>query len=366
MVDSGGCFAAAYSQGGHALTARSTTYRYLVLFITLVFALSATSVFAVPASKAQQAAEAKERIDRLGTQVEVAAEAYNNARIKHAQLVEQVKTQETRVAEANARIDSLQGDLNARAWSMYRNGPVTFLEVLLQAEDFDEFASTWDVLHNLNENDAKAVIELRTARQEAEAARQDLAAKEQEAAGQVKVMADKKRSIEKQLAEQKRLRAGLEAEIAALKAAEDAREAERARAAAAAAARVSFADFEVKFPPPTRGARSEVVSIAKRYLGAPYPWGADGPNSFDCSGFTMFVYRQVGVSLPHSSSAQFSSGDRVSRDDLEPGDLVFFGSPIHHVGIYVGGGAYIHAPNSGDVVKISALDRSDYRGAVRP
>ena len=245
---------------------------------------------------------------------------------------------------------------------MYRNGPVTFLEVLLQAKDFDEFSATWDILRNLNEDDASAVVELNRARAEAESARKELATKEAAARKQVNVMAEKKKAIQKRLAQQKRVAAGLEREIAALKAAEDA----RAEAARRAAATISFADFNVSFPPPTRASRSEVVNIAMRYRGAPYQWGADGPNSFDCSGFTMFVYRQVGVSLPHSSAAQFGSGERVSRGDLAPGDLVFFGSPVHHVGIYVGGGSYIHAPSSGDVVKISALDRSDYRGAVRP
>jgi cell wall-associated NlpC family hydrolase len=79
----------------------------------------------------------------------------------------------------------------------------------------------------------------------------------------------------------------------------------------------------------------------------------------------MFVYAQVGVDLPHSSSGQISCGQRVSRSDLEPGDLVFFGSPIHHVGIYVGGGMMIHAPHTGEVVSIDPIS-SDYSGACRP
>jgi len=108
------------------------------------------------------------------------------------------------------------------------------------------------------------------------------------------------------------------------------------------------------------------MSIARRYLGAPYRWAASGPNSFDCSGFTMFVYRQVGVSLPHSSRAQIHYGQRVSRGDLKPGDLVFFGSPIHHVGIYAGNNTYIHAPRTGDVVRFSSMNRSGYAGATRP
>ena len=102
-----------------------------------------------------------------------------------------------------------------------------------------------------------------------------------------------------------------------------------------------------------------------RYLGRPYQWGASGPGSFDCSGFTMFVYAQVGVSLPHSSRAQASSGAFVSRGNLQPGDLVFFGNPIHHVGIYVGGGDMIHSPHTGSTVRVSPLE-GGYAGACRP
>jgi cell wall-associated NlpC family hydrolase len=99
--------------------------------------------------------------------------------------------------------------------------------------------------------------------------------------------------------------------------------------------------------------------------GRPYRWAASGPGSFDCSGFTMFVYAQVGVSLPHSSRAQISSGQRVSRASMQPGDLVFFGRPIHHVGIYVGDGMFIHSPRTGDVVSVDPL-LSDFSGACRP
>ncbi len=250
---------------------------------------------------------------------------------------------------------------------MYRTGPITFIEVLLQAQDFAEFASTWDTLRQLNVRDAKDVIALNAARAEARAAEKALATKERSAERQVKVMADNKASIESQIAQRKSMLRGLESEIAAIEAAQEAQQAARARAIADAAARSQLIPVvEQSFPPPTRAARSEVVSVAMRYIGAPYSWGAAGPNSFDCSGFTMFVYRQVGVSLPHSSGAQFGSGERVSRADLQAGDLVFFGSPIHHVGIYVGGGSYIHSPHTGDVVRISPLDRGDYAGAVRP
>lgn len=253
---------------------------------------------------------------------------------------------------------------------MYRSGPVGIVEVLLGANDFDEFAATWDFLKNLNEQEADSVSELKDTRAKVEGLKKDLAGQEAAAAKTVDQMAANKADIKGKLAEQKSLYAGLENEIAALEAAEAAEEARALAAAREASAREASRKSAISptrtFPAPTRAARSEVVAIAKRYLGAPYSWGASGPNSFDCSGFTMFVYSQVGVSLPHSSRAQIGSGQRVSRSDLQPGDLVFFGSPIHHVGIYVGGGAYIHAPSTGDVVKISALSRSDYAGACRP
>jgi cell wall-associated NlpC family hydrolase len=328
--------------------------------LTLSLAVSSVPAFGVPSSKREQAVAAKRQVDRLDARVEAAAEAYNEAADQLFGLRSEMSTLQKRIAKTGKRIDSLQGDLNARAWSMYRNGPVTFLEVLLQAESFDKFAATWDILKSLNKQDANAVIELNAARKEAKAARSELAKKERAAKRQVDIMADRKHSIEGQLAERKNILRGLEGEIAAMEAAD----------AAAAARRASQASYtpviEQFFPPPSRAARGEIVSVAMRYLGAPYRWGADGPNSFDCSGFTMFVYRQVGVSLPHNSGAQFGSGERVSRSDLQPGDLVFFGSPIHHVGIYVGGGSYIHSPRTGDVVRVATLDRGDYVGAVRP
>ncbi|TMK28895.1 MAG: NlpC/P60 family protein [Actinobacteria bacterium] len=91
-----------------------------------------------------------------------------------------------------------------------------------------------------------------------------------------------------------------------------------------------------------------------RYLGVPYVWGGSTPSGFDCSGFVMYVFAQIGVSLPHSSYVQYGMGVPVSMSQLQPGDLVFFAG-ASHVGIYIGGGQFIHAPHTGDVVKISSL-----------
>ena len=109
--------------------------------------------------------------------------------------------------------------------------------------------------------------------------------------------------------------------------------------------------------PPSR--YGGVVGVAMAQLGKPYVWGTAGPSTFDCSGLVVYSYSQVGVSLPHSSYALWNAGVYVSKDQLEPGDLVFFDG-LGHVGIYIGGGQFIHAPHTGDVVKISNLNDGWY------
>ena len=108
------------------------------------------------------------------------------------------------------------------------------------------------------------------------------------------------------------------------------------------------------------------MRTAYAQLGDPYVYGAAGPGSFDCSGLTMFSWAAAGVSLPHSSSAQYGSGPHVSRSNLQPGDLVFFYSPISHVGIYIGNGLIVHAANPGAGVLVAGVFSMPYSGAVRP
>lgn len=124
-----------------------------------------------------------------------------------------------------------------------------------------------------------------------------------------------------------------------------------------AAGNKSVASLSVKVYTPG----TKILETAYTKLGSPYKWGATGPNSFDCSGFTSWVYRQHGISLSRTAQAQSQGGVAVDRSNLQPGDLVFFGSGtgrITHVGIYVGDGKMIHSPQTGDVVKISALHKN--------
>ena len=118
-------------------------------------------------------------------------------------------------------------------------------------------------------------------------------------------------------------------------------------------------------PPASSTSRVQaVLNLAYSKMGCPYVWGAEGPNSFDCSGFTSYVFRNAaGVSIPRTSSAQSGYGQTVSKSNLQPGDLVFFntsGKGVSHVGIYVGGGSMIHAPSSGKTVSVTSINSSYY------
>src|SRR5262245_48578187 len=113
-------------------------------------------------------------------------------------------------------------------------------------------------------------------------------------------------------------------------------------------------------PAPISSRRDEVVRVARTYLGAPYVWGGTSPAGFDCSGFVKYVYGRIGIPLPHGAVAQFKHGNSVPRAELKPGDVVFF-DRLRHNGIYVGDGRFVHATQSGDVVKLSRLDEEWFR-----
>jgi cell wall-associated NlpC family hydrolase len=120
-------------------------------------------------------------------------------------------------------------------------------------------------------------------------------------------------------------------------------------------------------PPAPAAKYGGVVGIAMQYLGVPYRWGGASPSGFDCSGLVMYAYAQIGVSLPHFTGSMWGMGVPVSRGDLQPGDLVFFNG-LGHMGIYAGGGSFVHAPHTGDVVKVSSMSgwyASTYMGARR-
>jgi peptidoglycan DL-endopeptidase CwlO len=312
-----------------------------------------------------QAEAVKSQVDALNNRVEIATEKYLVARDKHDKLLAQTRTAAARVRKAEKRLAKLQTHLDTRANDMYRNGPLGFLDVLLGAQSFDQFARVWDVLRQLNTADANYIAETKAARAEFEAAHADLAAKEKSASRQVSVMSANRKYVVSQLSQRKQVLSGLEAEVSQLQAQEAAAQLAAARATARSLGH-SGSPASDNYPTPSIPAHGDVVAFARSRLGCPYVWAASGPNAFDCSGLAMWCYGKVGISLPHSSAEQYNSGQHVSRKDLQPGDLVFFGSSIHHVGIYIGGGEMIEAPYTGARVRIASAFRSDYHGACRP
>ncbi len=170
-----------------------------------------------------------------------------------------------------------------------------------------------------------------------------------------KRLADEQATVDTKLAEAKELLGQLEAE-----------ERDRLEAEEREAMTVSRSTERVVPDVAASGTAAAAVQYAMAQVGDSYVYGAMGPSSFDCSGLTMFAWGAAGVALPHSSSAQYASGARVSASDLQPGDLVFYYSPISHVGMYIGNGMIVHAANPSTDVAVAGLYSMPYTGAVRP
>src|SRR6185437_17144151 len=236
-----------------------------------------------------------------------------------------------------------------------------------------------DASDRVSEQDSLVLKQVAHLRREVQRRQQEL----QHAHGeQVQVVAERdaaRSSIQSQLGQRQALLGSIRGEIANLQAQERERQAalqrqlasqvqaEQASASETALAQTVAPEPTTTIAPPSR--YGGVVGIAMRYLGTPYVWGGASPGGFDCSGFVMYVFSQVGVSLPHYTGAQWNYPDAVSvsRSQLQPGDLVFFAG-LGHVGIYVGGGNFIHAPHTGSVVRIDSLSGSyaaEYNGAKR-
>ena len=349
--------------------------------------VTAASISAPQAIQSKQA-EAQRvlgEIQQIDSHLGHVVDQYNAATDRLSQLQQQLDTAKRRLGIAKSSNAVAQKTLQQRVVALYENGgDSNVLEVILGASSLDDLLNRVDAAKRVSGQDAKILTQI-------EAARTELAKEEstieKSLAEQKRVVAERaavRAQIESQLGERKRLYDSIKSQIVQLQAQERARqkqliaEAERrlAAASAAAATQAITGTTSVVQPTPVQPAPTVsptpsvipaapaatyggVVGIAMQYLGTPYVWAGASPGGFDCSGFVMYVYGQVGVSLPHNAAAQYGYGSPVSRDQLAPGDLVFFDG-LGHVGIYIGGGQFIHSPHTGDVVKISSLSDSWY------
>ena len=336
-----------------------------VLFRSGVTALlaSGVAVAAVPgignAEPSTSIAAVQQRINALTAKVDAAVEQYNQAQISLSKAQSDLAAVHARLAQQQAAVDAKKQAMAQFVAAAYRSGGSDQLVTLVTTSSPQTFLDRADALDRLATGQQEALDALTAARLRLD---EDQQAADQKAAQQKKATASlqaQKNQIQSMLAQQQQILSGLKAE--------QRRQLEAAQAAAAArAASQARASRDAYRSVPASGRAAIAVRFAYAQLGKPYQYGGAGPNTYDCSGLTMDAWGAAGVSLPHSAADQYNYGPHISRGDLQPGDLVFFGSPIHHVGIYIGNGNMIDAPHTGTVVQIQAVFRSDYVGASRP
>lgn len=377
-------------------------------FIGGAAALGATSLIIPEFAFAETAAEKQAEADAVRNQLvglqadlETAGENYYAALDEQESAQRSMEEQQVKIDETTEEIEGLQDRLSTRARSMYRSGSTTFIDFLLGASSFAEFTQNWELLNQINANDADLVDQTKAAREQLQAAKDEFARQEQIAAqkaaeckqihDEVQVKVQNATDLMNSLDEE--ARALLEQEQAAAAAAAAAQAQAEAEAAAAAAGGNGGSNqgggsndggnqgggnqggggndgggSTIVYPGGggSAGDNSAAYSYACSRIGCPYVWGAEGPDSFDCSGLVTWAYRQLGIELPHQSEAQMARATRVvSVSEARPGDVLW---RYGHVGIAggYGGTPYVHAPTFGACVRnIDSLSWSNFTNALQ-
>lgn len=382
-------------------------------FVTILGLLAASALFLIVAgvattepaaieSQRAELAQIQAEVDRINGEVSAAAERYNGAVYELNQVKDRI-TQNTRSLKVTKRdLDRMQKVLNERLLRLYTTREPSLAEVLVNSGSISEAADRIELLQRVGAHDANVVTNLHTTRDRLAELRNELIADRKTAAEQVETRAQEQARIQSLLAERKAVWDSANAELQQLIKAEQERQrreaerqaelarqraaAERQQEQAAAAAQQQNATPAPtqESPAPESGGQetpaaatpaaalpsgsgnSSAANVAMQYLGTPYVWGGESPSGFDCSGLATYAYRQIGKSVPHYTVAAYNAFPKVPLGSLQAGDLVFFNG-LNHMGIYIGGGQYVHAPQTGDVVKVSSLSgRSDIVGASRP
>jgi len=353
-----------------------------------------------------QIAATRDELAGLDTQMTTATEAFDAGRLRLDRARTDAANAAARVTRANRTVQDAVDKRRDLAATAYRAGGLDTLTAILSGSPGNALDRV-GALDALARRADAAETEERLARVDLTAARAVAQASLASAQAAFDDVAAQKQIIQTAATRQKGLLDGLIAKQADLerKAREAAAAAERARqqAAAAEAARIAqqAADQQTQLrqqsalvgqatnafaaipiapstapqaaPPPapappaaTGGGAVTAVAEAHKQLGKPYVWGAAGPDSFDCSGLTQWVWAKAGVQLPHYTGDQWNAGRHVTKDQLIPGDLVFFDASLDHVGIYIGNGQMIHAPHTGAVIRVEDVWWDSFQGAIRP
>lgn len=315
---------------------------------------------AAPSKRDVEAAQA--RIDQLNQHMSLLVEQYDQQQTRLQEIQSRLADARAAAQHAQATADSALQKLNERAASVYtRVG--SEIEVLLGAESFAEFSDRLEYVGSLAQADTDLATQAEHAQQQALWAGQQLHDALQEQQTALDALRSKETEIRSAIADAK-------AEFEAIN--RRYHDYLDAQAAAEAAQQASSTTFSVSpppgGPPPAPNANAQAaIDAAYSVIGTPYVWGSADPSvGFDCSGLTMWSWAHAGVSLPHSSEMQYGSVAHISASDAQPGDLIFFYSPISHVGLYIGGGLMIDANHPGDVVNIRSVNWSYVTGVGRP
>nr|WP_206155085.1 C40 family peptidase [Clostridium muellerianum] len=306
-------------------------------------------VFAKPATNApSQDGNVNVNIEKLDNDIQNALVKLEDNKKQIAKTSNDIKSLEQEIKNSDNDISQHKNILKKRVRAAYINGSDGYIETILDSKSFGDFISRIETIKTILAFDNKTIASLNDKKNKMEIEKKGLDEKNTK-------LLSLKSDTEKKIA---KLNSDKES---ALKLAAQAKQTQNVYASAAAPQANLSRGSSISL-----GSNS-VVNYAYSFIGTPYVWGGTSPSGFDCSGFVQYVYAHFGVGLGRTTYEQINDGTTVSRDQLQPGDLVLFGtrSNPHHVGIYVGGGMYIHAPQTGDVVKVSPLTRGDYLTAKR-
>jgi cell wall-associated NlpC family hydrolase len=349
------------------------------LFALPFFALSTGSSSAETTSQAD-VARAQARLNDLNHQLEVVVEQYNSARVHLDQMRSKLAGAKAEMDSSQADADAARTELGERAAEAY-TGMGSQLDTLLGAQDFTQFSDRLEFMGALAQNDADLATQADTARQRAEWAAQQYNSAVAEAQTQLDAVNGKRGEISGLLDQAQVLYEQTNQDYQAALAAQ--------RAAVAAQASQDNGGTSdggssggdtgdgggssggtYNPPPPDVTGAARAIDAAQQAIGSTYVFGTAGPSTFDCSGLTSWAWAQAGVYLPHSSQAQYDALPHVDPSQMQPGDLLFFYSPISHVALYIGGGMMIHARHPGPGGEVQQGSVSGYGtpvvGVARP
>jgi peptidoglycan DL-endopeptidase CwlO len=363
------CFSRGHARAAGARVTRPLLLAFSLLTALLVVALPQASAASSISAKRAEARQVENQIMNQEAALEKQIEKYNAVHQHYLQTRHQLQNNRIVLAVARKNLAHAQKLLAQSLTSAYKSTDEDVVSFLLASHSFSELVDHVQVLQRANDANSNLIAQIAQTKRVIAVRTRQLSTETAQLAKDQQAQLAAKQRVEAGLHSLQARKSQISADIQHLIDQQQAREQAAATAAAAAASGgSSVGSTGGSIPvPPSSTLGGQAVAIAEQYLGVPYVWGGASPSGFDCSGLVMYVYGRLGVSLPHNAAAQYSMGTSVPRDALEPGDLVFFDG-LGHVGIYVGGGSFIHAPHTGTVVQISSLSgwySSEYVGAKR-